>query len=32
MDLTNYELGIRAVVRMWDELAGLDPAEVRVTA
>jgi acetylornithine deacetylase/succinyl-diaminopimelate desuccinylase-like protein len=30
MGLTNYELGIRAVVRMWDELARLDPAEVRV--
>jgi acetylornithine deacetylase/succinyl-diaminopimelate desuccinylase-like protein len=30
MGLTNYELGIRAVVRMWDELGGLDPAEVRV--
>jgi len=30
MSLTNYELGIRAVVRMWDELASLDPADVRV--
>jgi acetylornithine deacetylase/succinyl-diaminopimelate desuccinylase-like protein len=32
MDLTNYELGIRTIVRMWDELAGLDPAEIRITA
>jgi acetylornithine deacetylase/succinyl-diaminopimelate desuccinylase-like protein len=24
MDLTNYERGIRAVVRMWDEVANLD--------
>jgi acetylornithine deacetylase/succinyl-diaminopimelate desuccinylase-like protein len=24
MDLTNYERGIRTVVRMWDEVAGLD--------
>ena len=31
MDLTNYEVGIRTIVRMWDELAGLDPADVRVT-
>jgi acetylornithine deacetylase/succinyl-diaminopimelate desuccinylase-like protein len=31
MDLTNYEVGIRTIVRMWDELAGLDPAAVRVT-
>jgi acetylornithine deacetylase/succinyl-diaminopimelate desuccinylase-like protein len=31
MDLTNYEVGIRTIVRMWDELAGLDPAMVRVT-
>jgi acetylornithine deacetylase/succinyl-diaminopimelate desuccinylase-like protein len=31
MSLTNYELGIRAVVRLWDELAELDPADVRVT-
>jgi acetylornithine deacetylase/succinyl-diaminopimelate desuccinylase-like protein len=30
MSLTNYELGIRAVVRLWDELAGLDPADMRV--
>jgi acetylornithine deacetylase/succinyl-diaminopimelate desuccinylase-like protein len=29
MDLTNYELGIRAVVRMWDEVASLDPADLR---
>jgi acetylornithine deacetylase/succinyl-diaminopimelate desuccinylase-like protein len=26
MDLTNYERGIRAVARMWDEVAALDPA------
>ncbi len=31
MDLTNYEVGIRTIVRMWDELAALDPAAVRVT-
>ena len=31
MSLTSYELGIRAIVRMWDELSGLDPADVRVT-
>jgi len=31
MDLTNYETGIRTIVRMWDELAALDPAAVRVT-
>jgi acetylornithine deacetylase/succinyl-diaminopimelate desuccinylase-like protein len=31
MDLTNYELGIRTIVKMWDELATLDPAEVRAT-
>jgi acetylornithine deacetylase/succinyl-diaminopimelate desuccinylase-like protein len=31
MDLTNYEVGIRTIVRMWDELASLDPAAVRVT-
>jgi acetylornithine deacetylase/succinyl-diaminopimelate desuccinylase-like protein len=31
MDLTNYEVGIRTIVRMWDELAALDPASVRVT-
>lgn len=24
MDLTNYERGIRAVARMWDEVAGID--------
>jgi acetylornithine deacetylase/succinyl-diaminopimelate desuccinylase-like protein len=28
MDLNNYELGIRAVVRMWDEVAKLDPADL----
>ncbi len=26
MDLTNYERAIRAVVRMWDEVAELDPS------
>jgi acetylornithine deacetylase/succinyl-diaminopimelate desuccinylase-like protein len=26
MDLTNYERGIRTVVRMWDEVANLDPS------
>ena len=31
MDLTNYEVGIRTIVRMWDELAALDPAAVRAT-
>jgi acetylornithine deacetylase/succinyl-diaminopimelate desuccinylase-like protein len=31
MDLTNYELGIRAVIRTWDELGSLDPAAVRAT-
>jgi acetylornithine deacetylase/succinyl-diaminopimelate desuccinylase-like protein len=31
MDLTNYETGIRTIVRMWDELASLDPADVRAT-
>ena len=31
MDLTNYEIGIRTIVRMWDELAALDPAAVRAT-
>jgi acetylornithine deacetylase/succinyl-diaminopimelate desuccinylase-like protein len=31
MDLSNYEVGIRTIVRMWDELAALDPAAVRVT-
>jgi len=31
MDLTNYETGIRTIVRMWDELAALDPVAVRVT-
>jgi acetylornithine deacetylase/succinyl-diaminopimelate desuccinylase-like protein len=29
MDLTNYERGIRAIVRMWDEVAALDPASLR---
>jgi acetylornithine deacetylase/succinyl-diaminopimelate desuccinylase-like protein len=28
MDLSNYETGIRTIVRMWDELAELDPAEL----
>jgi acetylornithine deacetylase/succinyl-diaminopimelate desuccinylase-like protein len=28
MDLANYETGIRTIVRMWDELAGLDRAEL----
>jgi acetylornithine deacetylase/succinyl-diaminopimelate desuccinylase-like protein len=28
MDLSNYETGIRAIVRMWDELAALDAAEL----
>jgi acetylornithine deacetylase/succinyl-diaminopimelate desuccinylase-like protein len=28
MDLGNYETGIRTIVRMWDELAALDPAEL----
>ena len=28
MDLANYETGIRTIVRMWDELAALDPAEL----
>ena len=27
MDLTNYELGIRCVARMWDELAAAGPAD-----
>jgi acetylornithine deacetylase/succinyl-diaminopimelate desuccinylase-like protein len=30
MDLTNYEVGIRTIVRMWDEIADLDPAALRV--
>ena len=29
MDLSNYETAIRTVVRMWDELAALDPQRVR---
>jgi acetylornithine deacetylase/succinyl-diaminopimelate desuccinylase-like protein len=28
MDLENYETGIRAIVRMFDELAAIDPAEL----
>jgi len=28
MDLQNYETGIRTIVRMWDELAALDRAEL----
>ncbi|MFL5727765.1 MAG: dipeptidase [Chloroflexota bacterium] len=28
MDLHNYETGIRTIVRMWDELAALDPSEL----
>ena len=28
MDLQNYETGIRAIVRMWDELAAVDPADL----
>ena len=28
MDLGNYETGIRTIVRMWDELAALDRAEL----
>jgi len=32
MDLENYETAIRTVVRMWDELAALDPAELSVGA
>jgi acetylornithine deacetylase/succinyl-diaminopimelate desuccinylase-like protein len=28
MDLTNYERGIRTIVRMWDEVAALDPASL----
>ena len=28
MDLGNYETGIRTVVRMWDEVAALDPVEL----
>jgi acetylornithine deacetylase/succinyl-diaminopimelate desuccinylase-like protein len=29
LDLANYEAGIRAVIRMWDEVAVLDPATLR---
>jgi acetylornithine deacetylase/succinyl-diaminopimelate desuccinylase-like protein len=29
MDLGNYERGIRAVARMWDEVAQLEPADLR---
>ena len=29
MDLRNYETGIRTVIRMWDEVAGLAPADLR---
>lgn len=32
MDLTNYERGIRAVARMWDEVAALDGASLRRSA
>jgi acetylornithine deacetylase/succinyl-diaminopimelate desuccinylase-like protein len=32
MSLPNYETAIRTIVRMWEELAALDPAEVRTTA
>jgi acetylornithine deacetylase/succinyl-diaminopimelate desuccinylase-like protein len=28
MDLSNYETGIRTIVRMWDELASIDPSEL----
>ena len=28
MDLANYETGIRTIVRMWDEMAALDRAEL----
>ncbi len=28
MDLNNYERAIRAVVRMWDEVANLDRASL----
>jgi acetylornithine deacetylase/succinyl-diaminopimelate desuccinylase-like protein len=28
MDLRNYETAIRAVARLWDEVAGLDPADL----
>jgi acetylornithine deacetylase/succinyl-diaminopimelate desuccinylase-like protein len=28
MDLDNYETGIRTIIRMWDELAAMDPAEL----
>jgi acetylornithine deacetylase/succinyl-diaminopimelate desuccinylase-like protein len=32
MDLTNYERGIRAVVRMWDEVANLDRSTLAAAA
>jgi acetylornithine deacetylase/succinyl-diaminopimelate desuccinylase-like protein len=32
MDLNNYERGIRTVVRMWDEVADLDPSSLGQTA
>ena len=32
MDLANYETGIRTVVRMWDELAAIDPSELAAGA
>ncbi len=32
MDLTNYERGIRTVVRMWDEVAALDPSSLAAAA
>jgi acetylornithine deacetylase/succinyl-diaminopimelate desuccinylase-like protein len=31
MDLTNYERGIRAIVRMWDEVAQLDRSTLSAT-
>jgi hypothetical protein len=31
MDLNNYERGIRAVVRMWDEVADLDRSSLGQT-
>jgi acetylornithine deacetylase/succinyl-diaminopimelate desuccinylase-like protein len=31
MDLNNYERGIRTVVRMWDEVADLDPSSLGQT-
>jgi acetylornithine deacetylase/succinyl-diaminopimelate desuccinylase-like protein len=29
MDLRNYETSIRTIARMWDEVAALDPSELR---